>query len=152
MKRRLLIGLLAFGVISIGWHLFEGIWDRSLFPNDPTGITSENIGVSELRKMIAERPDLQFVDVRPRGSYESAHLAGAVHAPYVDGELIIEGEDALDPHKPVVVYCDGGYRSRTSIPAFKQAGFTEIYHLHRGILSWRLRGGDCESLAEKSDS
>ncbi|MDF2376712.1 MAG: rhodanese-like domain-containing protein [Verrucomicrobiales bacterium] len=145
MKRKLLIGLAAFALISVGWHVFEGIWDRSLFPKDSTELHSENIGVRELRKLLEENPDLQLVDVRPRGSYESAHLAGAVHAPFRGGELTIMDPAALDPEKPVLVYCDGGYRSRTAIPAFKAAGFQEIYHLHRGILSWRLRGGDYET-------
>lgn len=147
MKRKLLIGALIFAAISVGWHIFEGNWDRSLFPAESSELKSENIGVSKLRQLMEEMPDLQFVDVRPRGSYESAHFAGAVHAPYLDGELTMTDPESLDPTRPVVVYCDGGYRSRTSIPAFKAAGFQEIYHLHRGILSWRLRGGECDSLA-----
>lgn len=144
MKKKLLIGLAAFALISIGWHVFEGNWDRSLFPQETETLKAENIGVSELRKLLEEKPDLQFLDVRPRGSFESAHFAGAVHAPFKGGELKITDPDSLDPEKPVLVYCDGGYRSRTSIPAIKDAGFQEIYHLHRGILSWRLRGGECE--------
>ena len=143
-----MIGVLVFAAISVGWHIFEGNWDRSLFPEDSTELKSENIGVSELRQLMADQPSLQFADVRPRGSYESARFVGAVHAPFRDGELMMADPAVLDPTQPVVVYCDGGYRSRTSIPAFKAAGFQEIYHLHRGILSWRLRGGECESLAE----
>ncbi|MDF1656552.1 MAG: rhodanese-like domain-containing protein [Verrucomicrobiales bacterium] len=147
MKRKLLIGALIFAAISVGWHIFEGNWDRSLFPAESSELKSENIGVTKLRQLMEEMPDLQFVDVRPRGSYESAHFTGAVHTPYRDGELTMTDPESLDPTRPVVVYCDGGYRSRTSIPAFKAAGFQEIYHLHRGILSWRLRGGECDSLA-----
>lgn len=138
-----------FAGISVGWHVFEGIWDRSLFPEATTELQSKNIGVSELQKLLEEQPDLQLVDVRPRDSYESSHLSGAVHAPYRSGELLFTDPGALDPEKPVLVYCDGGFRSRTAIPAFKAAGFQEIYHLHRGILSWRLRGGACETGKEK---
>ncbi|MDF1826556.1 MAG: rhodanese-like domain-containing protein [Verrucomicrobiales bacterium] len=145
MKKKLFIVLFVFGVISVGWHLFEGRWDQSLFPKNSVEMKSKNIGVSELRKLMREMPELQFADVRPRGSYESAHLPGAVHSPYRKGALEMADPAALDPAKPVVVYCDGGYRSRISLPAFKAAGFQEIYHLHRGILSWRLRGGECES-------
>lgn len=144
MKRRVFIGLGIFAVISIGWHIFEAIWDQSLFPEDEPGVTSQNVSVSELRELMAEKPNLQLIDVRPQRSFESARLVGAINVPFRKTAKKFDGGSDLDPADPVLVYCDGGFRSRLAIPALKAAGYTEIYHLHRGILSWRLLGGECD--------
>ncbi|MEM1442878.1 MAG: rhodanese-like domain-containing protein [Verrucomicrobiota bacterium] len=149
MKKKLLTGIAIFAVIAIGWHVFEAIWDQSLFPKEEGGVTSRNIGVKELRELMENSPDLQLVDVRPQGSYESARLDGAVNAPFKKTAKKFESGENLDPSKPVLVYCDGGFRSRLAIPALKEAGFTEIYHLHRGMIAWRLQGGECASGALK---
>ena len=44
----------------------------------------------------------------------------------------------MDRNAPLLIYCDGGYRSRKALPQIKALGFQSIYHLHRGILSWNL--------------
>lgn len=170
--------LLGFGLIALGWHVFEFAWDRKLFA-EPTAVVDEasadgsttdreettkpspktmtdkseakvvNVGVKEASRLIEEQPDLQVVDVRPESSYRSSHLPGARSVRYAGGELETAAAESLDRDRPILVYCDGGFRSRLSLSAFREAGFREIYHLHRGILSWKLLGGTCEKSASE---
>ncbi|MDF1859356.1 MAG: rhodanese-like domain-containing protein [Verrucomicrobiales bacterium] len=151
MKRFVLYPLLVFAAMSYGWHGFEYFWDGDLFPEKDLKMKVENVGTARAKQLIDENPDLQIVDVRPERSYRSNHLPGAVNVRYGGGEWDDEGAKSLDPAKPALVYCDGGFRSRMSLSAFEKAGFTEIYHLHRGILSWRFRGNETEA-GELSDS
>ena len=51
----------------------------------------------------------------------------------------------LDPAKPILVYCGGGVRSRLALGKLKDAGFTRIYNLNRGMLGWMLGGHPVES-------
>ena len=45
----------------------------------------------------------QLVEVLEQDQYEAAHLPGAIHLPA--WELTRERAGALDPRRPVVVYC-----------------------------------------------
>lgn len=142
-KSRWLRASLIIVAIVVGWHVFEFAWDRRLF-----GVSAEhevtNVGAREAIRLLAEDEELQIIDVRPIGSFMANHLPGAVNARYSRGEIEEKVLAELNRSSPVLVYCDGGFRSRMSLRAMKAEGFETIYHLHRGILSWRLRGGACE--------
>ena len=139
MKTTLLV-LLIVAVVVIGWYVFEHFWDRRLFSSENT----INLGADEARKWLATAEGVQVVDVRPAKSFEVEHLPGAVNVKYVDGELESEALQQLRLDKPVLIYCDGGFRSRLAIPAFEEAGFREIRQLHRGIMDWKQKGGEIE--------
>jgi rhodanese-related sulfurtransferase len=145
MKRFLLYPLLVFAAMSYGWHGFEFFWDRDLFPKNDPKMKVENVDTARAKQLIDQNPDLQIVDVRPERSFRSNHIPGSVNVRYAGGEWDEEAAASLDPAKPALVYCDGGFRSRMSLSAFEKVGFDEIYHLHRGILSWRFRGNETEA-------
>lgn len=139
MKTALVV-LLIVAVVVIGWYVFEHFWDRKLFSSKNT----INLGADEAREWLGEAESVQVVDVRPAKSYEAEHLPGAVNVKYVDGDLGSDALRQLRSDKPVLIYCDGGFRSRLAISAFEEAGFKEIRQLHRGIMEWKLKGGEIE--------
>jgi rhodanese-related sulfurtransferase len=49
----------------------------------------------------------QLVEVLPEGEYEEEHLAGAIHLP-LKTLTRSAALDALDPARPVIVYCWDG--------------------------------------------
>ncbi len=61
----------------------------------------EEIGVSDVRRLIAEGALL--VEVLPEHEYEEEHLPGALNIPL--RQLTREAVSALDPARPVIVYC-----------------------------------------------
>ena len=71
----------------------------------------------------AEIPDLQVVDVRNPGELEHGIVPGAVSIPV--GQLPTR-TDELDPARPTVVYCAGGYRSSVAASLLRHRGFADV--------------------------
>jgi rhodanese-related sulfurtransferase len=59
------------------------------------------ISRQEVRQLMAR--GAQVVDVLPAEEYQEDHLPGAIHLPL--GRIETEARTALDPSRPVVVYC-----------------------------------------------
>jgi rhodanese-related sulfurtransferase len=73
--------------------------------------------------------DLQIVDVRNPGEVADGAIAGAIPIPV--GQLPSRVSE-LDPHRPTVVYCAGGYRSSVAASALRRGGFTDVSDLVGG--------------------
>jgi rhodanese-related sulfurtransferase len=56
---------------------------------------------------LVEEEQAQLVEVLPRGEYDEEHLPGALHLPLKQLDADAAGR-ALDPGRPVVVYCWDG--------------------------------------------
>ena len=81
----------------------------------------------------AELADLQVVDVRNPGEVAAGTIANAVTIPV--GQLPNRlGE--LDPAKPTVVYCAGGYRSSVAASLLRHNGFTDVSDILGGYGAW----------------
>ena len=77
--------------------------------------------------------DLQLVDVRNPGEAAAGMIPGAVNIPV--GQLPDRfGE--LDPAKPTVVYCAGGYRSSVAASLLRQRGFADVSDILGGYNAW----------------
>ncbi len=137
--------LLAFGLIAAGWYVFEHRWDLSLFGHHSEKDFTCNVRAGKAAQLQHEHPDLQVIDVRPGPSYTAEHLPGAINAPFLGTSLDTTSLTGVPRDQPILVYCDGGYRSRRSLPALREAGFTSIYHLHRGLMSWKIANEPTES-------
>ncbi|BBX38287.1 beta-lactamase domain-containing protein [Mycolicibacterium mageritense DSM 44476 = CIP 104973] len=81
----------------------------------------------------AEIADLQLVDVRNPGETEAGMIPGAVNVPV--GQLP-ERVAELDPTRPTVVYCAGGYRSSVAASVLRQRGFTDVSDILGGYAAW----------------
>lgn len=71
----------------------------------------------------AAMPELQVVDVRNPGELEQGMVPGAVPIPV--GQLP-DRVGELDPAKPTVVYCAGGYRSSVAASVLRSRGFADV--------------------------
>lgn len=137
------ITLAALGLLSGGWYLYEHRWDRRLFGHRSSSDFVINIRAGKAAGLLREGGVLP-IDVRPAPSYRAGHLPDAVNASF-EGALDLDALAGIDRARPILVYCDGGYRSRRSIPFIQAAGFTSIYHLHRGMISWKMAKESIES-------
>jgi len=77
--------------------------------------------------------DLQLVDVRQPGETANGSIAGAVLMPLTQ---LNERMAELDPSKPTVVYCAGGFRSSIAASRMIAAGFDDISDLLGGFGAW----------------
>ena len=118
-------------------------FDRVIgYLKDPFAVMFENQGDVEvasrlttaaLGERIADVPELQLVDVRNPGEAEAGMIANAVNIPV--GQL--PGRIAeLDPRKPTVVYCAGGYRSSMAASLLRKHGFADVSDLLGGYNAW----------------
>jgi hydroxyacylglutathione hydrolase len=78
--------------------------------------------------------DVQLVDVRNPGETRLGVIPGATPIPV--GEL--PGRLAeLDPARPTVVYCAGGYRSSVAASLLRQRGFADVSDILGGYAAWQ---------------
>ncbi len=69
---------------------------------------------------IADKPDLELIDVREPHEYEINRIPGSVLIPK---DTLPERLSELDPTREYVVYCLGGVRSLESVQLLRGAGF-----------------------------
>lgn len=79
-------------------------------------------------------PDLQLVDLRNPAEQESGVIPGARSLPLPQ---LLDRIEELDPHRPTVVYCAGGYRSSIGASVLRSQGFGEVADILGGFDAWR---------------
>lgn len=91
------------------------------------------VEATALQEQLAE---VQVLDVRTRGEFESGHIEGAIHVPVqqIDAAL-----DRLDPDRPVVAVCASAHRSIPAVRRLRAAGF-EATQLQGGMRAWHRAG------------
>jgi rhodanese-related sulfurtransferase len=82
---------------------------------------------------LAEQQDLLIVDVRQRKEFEVSHIRGAVLADDVNFE-------ELPKTQGILLYCTIGYRSTELGTTLTNNGFSDIYNLDGGLISWKNEG------------
>jgi glyoxylase-like metal-dependent hydrolase (beta-lactamase superfamily II)/rhodanese-related sulfurtransferase len=78
--------------------------------------------------------DLQIVDVRSPGEVQDGTIPNAIAIPV--GQLP-SGLSALDPARPTVVYCAGGYRSSVAASLLRRNGFADVSDIVGGYGAWK---------------
>lgn len=68
-------------------------------------------------------PDVQLVDIRNDGELVNGTVPGAKHIPLAQLPNRI---NELDPARPVLVHCAGGYRSSVAASLLRTKGFTDV--------------------------
>ncbi len=85
-----------------------------------------------------QRPAPQIVDARSKEEFAVSHLASARR---VDPESAAPAAlSALDPERPIVVYCSAGYRGATLARRLQNAGRQDVSNLEGGIFAWANAG------------
>ncbi len=91
---------------------------------------------TEAQELLAEPPaGLTVLDVRTPEEFAEGHLAGAANIDFYGADFA-DQLDSLDKNQPYFVYCRSGNRSAQTMVIMRDLGFTEVYELQGGILSW----------------
>ena len=95
----------------------------------------KSIPATEAKNYMAGKTQDEFtlLDVRQPKEYESYHLPGAklIPIPELDKRL-----NEIDSHKPVLVYCAVGGRSRVAAQMLAGKGFNQVINMAGGIKAW----------------
>ena len=74
-----------------------------------------------------------LVDVRKPADFKRGHVTGAVNLP---SDQIQNNLNRLDRARPVILMDNMGSASRTAAKLLRGVGFSEVYVLEGGIVSW----------------
>jgi rhodanese-related sulfurtransferase len=87
-----------------------------------------------------------LLDVREHDELVSdGMIPGGVHAPRGLLEWCVDPQSAtfikaLDPERPVVVYCRSGNRSALAAQVMEKMGYSHVTSLQGGIVRWKTEG------------
>jgi hydroxyacylglutathione hydrolase len=106
---------------------------EQLVDSPDLAVASSRLTATQVRDRLAEHPDIQVLDVRGPGEHAEGALPGALNLPLPRLRTML---DALDPHRPVLVHCAGGYRSMVGASLLEAHGFTDVSDLIGGQGAW----------------
>ncbi|MGH9768362.1 MAG: MBL fold metallo-hydrolase [Blastocatellia bacterium] len=107
--------------------------------------TIAQISVDDLSELLNSQNDLQVIDVRQPGEYDTGHVPSAVNAP-----LARVGERApeFDPDRRTAVICAGGFRSSAAASILERLGFKNLLNVLGGTGAWISAGYPVEGTAK----
>lgn len=91
------------------------------------------LSVDQFADRLATVRDLVVVDVRTPGETALGMIPGAVAIGLPE---LLRRLDELDPTKPTVVHCAGGYRSAIASSLLRAHGFTDVSDILGGFDAW----------------
>ena len=104
-----------------------------LGPADP----SAEISPQEAFQRLKGHKTIQLVDVRSPEEYRQMRIGGSKLISLNELESRLR---EIDKIKPVLLYCQGGNRSRMALGLLKSKGFTQAAHIVGGISAWNRNG------------
>lgn len=105
--------------------------------------TNTDVDVTTFQQGL-EKENVQLLDVRTAGEYQSGHIKNAMLADWMNQEQFKDRIQYLDKSKPVLVYCASGGRSGKAAQWLAQNGFTTIENLKGGITQWKIENKPVE--------
>ena len=93
-------------------------------------VSGARVTADELASLREQVPGLQIVDVRNPGEAETGSATGARLMPLPN---LLDRVDELDPGRPTIVYCAGGYRSSTAASLLRALGFASVAEVFGGF-------------------
>jgi hydroxyacylglutathione hydrolase len=103
------------------------------------------ISVHDLNR---QQDDVQLLDVRAPEEWDEGHIPGAQHVFVADMRNGAEELDKLDKHKPIVTYCDSGYRADIAASELQRRGFDDVRNVPGSWQAWKNAGYETEASAE----
>lgn len=100
------------------------------------------VKIEQAEKLIAD--GIQLLDVRTQEEWDEGHLKGAKRVDFTAEGFLEKAKAALDPKKPVLVYCRSGGRSAKATQALREAGFATVHDMDGGITAWQKAGKPVE--------
>ncbi len=102
--------------------------------------TIDLVDAPAAQELLAAPPTgLVVLDVRTPEEFGAGRIADSVNLDFYAADFV-DRLDALDKDVPYFVYCRSGNRSGQTIETMRDLGFTEVYELDGGIVSWAASG------------
>lgn len=128
MKRNIVL-MMILALISLTACQQQAV--KSETPNEIKQISVEQA------KIIVEKDNVQFIDVRMDSEFKGGHAPKAVNLPLDSLEQTLA---QLDKSKPVYLICETGRRSQKGAEILQKNGFQTIFNIEGGTSAWRNAG------------
>lgn len=105
---------------------------------DPNKIVGEYLSPTQWREML-EKDDIIILDGRNGYEYDLGHFRGAVRPDITNFKEFpkwIDENLADQKDKPIMAYCTGGIRCEKLTGVLLNKGFTNVFHLEGGIVTY----------------
>lgn len=100
----------------------------------------ELVSAPEAQELLTTPPaGLVVLDVRTPEEHAAGHIPGSENLDFYAPDFL-DRLDEFDKETPYFVYCRSGNRSATTIDAMRDLGFTEVYELGGGVITWAEAG------------
>lgn len=90
---------------------------------------------AEFNSVLSQTQNPQLLDVRTPEEHAAGSIPNAT-LNNVNDAAFVSNVANLDKNQPVFVYCRSGARSMKAAGILKEQGFTKIYNLQGGFMSW----------------
>jgi len=109
-----------------------------------------HLSPAEWKRTLEEEPDVVIVDVRNRYESSAGKFANAIACDIEHfRELPAYTERLADlKDRKVLMYCTGGIRCEKASALFRSKGFTNVFQLHGGIVTYQEQFGNEHWLGE----
>jgi hydroxyacylglutathione hydrolase len=107
--------------------------ERRLAEHPDEVARASRLPATDVDEAIRNVSGLQLVDVRNEGEHRLGSVPGAVNVPLA---RLVQGAATLDPDRPTVVFCAGGYRSSVGASYLRSAGFRDVSDILGGYGAW----------------
>ncbi|MDQ2707062.1 MAG: rhodanese-like domain-containing protein [Actinomycetota bacterium] len=107
---------------------------HALITNPEMTTSQSRLTARQAVEVVAHVDGLQILDVRGPGEFAGGALPGAVNLPLPRLRSLMS---QLDPARPVLVNCAGGYRSIAAASMLRANGFSDVSDLLGGWNAWQ---------------
>ena len=94
---------------------------------------NDEISVLELKKILEEKPETAFIDVREQNEFDEVNLSAKL-IPLSEFE---ERFSEIPKEGDVYIHCRSGKRSRNAIEFLKTQGYSNCFNVTGGIMAWQ---------------
>ncbi len=94
---------------------------------------TQRITAQDLADMMASGKKVIVVDVRSEKEHDKGHIDNSLNIPVTH---LVENLAKLPKNGPIVVHCEGGYRSSIAAGILMNHGFREVFDLVGGYKAW----------------
>ena len=94
------------------------------------------LSLADFKKILAETPNPQLIDVRTPAEFSDGAIEGAKNIDFHGADFLKKMTTGLDKNQTVFVYCKSGGRSGKACQKLSESGFVKIYDLSGGYTAW----------------
>jgi hydroxyacylglutathione hydrolase len=138
------LGWFLWNFVYTGFTRFAGYLSGGMKAWENAGLPlkrTTQMSVHELKEQLQE---VQLLDVRAPDEWAGGHVPGATHFYVADMRDGLDRMAGFDKEKPVVTYCDSGYRADIAASLLERYGYRDVRNVPGSWQAWTRSGYEVE--------